>query len=125
MDDVKGQELRDKVICGLACCKQQDGRRSFCEICPYAEDTWRDEGHCACEAFNDADVAVPVQLLEDALAVIEAMEEREPAEGLWLYVPDDRRRAQWKCSKCGKYVHRDPAEKLYCSACGQRNRKEA
>lgn len=49
----------------------------------------------------------------------------QTAEGLWVYCPDDEHHPRWKCSRCGKYVHKDPAEKLYCSLCGQRNRKEA
>ena len=55
---------------------------------------------------------------------IKALEE-ERGEGVWIYCPDDEHRPRWRCSCCGKIVHRDPAEKLYCSHCGQRNRKEA
>ena len=78
----------------------------ICDECPYREHGLYD---CVEQAMRDAD-----KLLE-----------KLTAEGLWVYCPDDEHRARWKCSCCGKFVHKDPAEKLYCAACGQRNRKEA
>ncbi len=81
-----------------------------CERCDFY---WRycGEGHAACMG----------DLRRDAEALLNDL----TAEGLWIYCPDDEGRPRWKCSRCGKIVHKDPAEKLYCAACGQRNRKEA
>ena len=78
----------------------------ICDKCPYRE---RGLYNCVEQAMRDAD-----KLLE-----------KLTAEGQWVYCPDDEGRPRWKCSRCGKIVHKDPAEKLYCAACGQRNRKEA
>ena len=78
----------------------------ICEKCPYREHGLYD---CVERAMREAD-----KLLE-----------KLTAEGLWVYCPDDEHRARWKCSRCGKFVHKDPAVKLCCSMCSQRNRKEA
>lgn len=74
-----------------------------------------------CMEYAEDNVTVPARMIR----AIRDMLEAETAEGLWIYCPDDEGRPRWKCSRCGKYVHKDPAEKLYCSLCGQRNRKEA
>lgn len=48
------------------------------------------------------------------------MIEKEAKFGKWEYYTNDEGKARWKCSECGKIVHRFPAEKLYCSRCGAR-----
>lgn len=63
--------------------------------------------------------------LKKELELRDALIAKLTAEGTWIYCADDEGRPRWKCSRCGKIVRKDPAEKLYCAACGQRNRKEA
>ena len=73
-----------------------------------------------------AKVLMRMDLIDKAIALLKGQAPRlVTAEGLWIYWPDDENRPRWKCSRCGKIVHKDPADKLYCAACGQRNRKEA
>ena len=59
--------------------------------------------------------------LENTVELLEAKEK----EAVWNYDTDDEGKARWRCSRCGKTVHRDPADKQYCSRCGARCRKEA
>ena len=96
---------------GLVSCLEQDGACLVMGCKYYTDDL---NVNCCGELCKDA------LMLIDKLAAI-----GKPAEGMWVYCPDDEHRARWKCSRCGKFVHKDPAEKLYCAACGQRNRKEA
>ena len=44
--------------------------------------------------------------------------------GVWLYYVNEEGKARWKCSQCGKIIRRGVDEKLYCSRCGARMRKE-
>lgn len=111
MMDKNGQELLEKskrellfsVENGLRCCKN-----GSCALCRYKD------------GANDA-TGCKMHLADDCLTLIGAL----AAEGTWIYCPDDEGRPRWKCSRCGKIVRKDPAEKLYCATCGQRNRKEA
>lgn len=98
------EKLKSRVMEGLQACSNEcctDGIQ-----CPY---------------FPECEHNCEAKLHADAVKLIEHL----GAEGLWIYCPDDEGRPRWKCSRCGKYVHKDPAEKLYCALCGQRNRKEA
>lgn len=97
-----GSKQLKMVKKGLWCCN----RPGNCSACPY--NRGKDSG-CV------------VALMVTAETVFANL----TAEGLWAYCPDDEGRPRWKCSRCGKIVHKDPAEKLFCSTCGQRNRKEA
>lgn len=99
MEKLKSRVMKGLRACSNECCK--DG-----VVCPYFPE----------QGFNCI-----AQLHADAINMIEQL----PAEGLWVYCPDDEGRPRWKCSRCGKFVHKDPAEKVYCALCGQRNRKEA
>ena len=101
--DVKW-DMRESLLRGLRVC-QVPYSANACERCPRKMD-WYD---CVNKLMRDA-----ADMIEDL-----------SAEGLWVYCPDDEGRPRWKCSRCGKIVHKDPADKLYCAACGQRNRKEA
>ena len=77
-------------------------------------------------AATDNSDAMDCRRIRDVCdAALEMLEETERVEGCWKYDMDDEGRARWRCSRCGKAVHRDPAEKLYCSRCGARCRKEA
>ena len=98
------EELKSRVISGLRACSN--------ECC---------NGGKPCPYFPAHDTDCIDRIHADAIKLIEQLS----AEGLWIYCPDDEGRPRWKCSRCGKYVHKDPAEKLYCALCGQRNRKEA
>ena len=98
------EELKSRVLEGLRACSN--------ECC---------NGGKPCPYFPERDTNCIVQLHADAIKLIEDL----TAEGLWVYCPDDEGRPRWKCSRCGKIVHKDPADKLHCALCGQRNRKEA
>ena len=99
------QELREMLFPVARKCAIEENCPGV-EMCPYSE---KKNGGCI------------TAMLADASALIDEL----TAEGLWVYCPDDEGRPRWKCSRCGKIVHKDPAEKLYCALCGQRNRKEA
>lgn len=96
--------LKNRVITGLKACSNECRKDGI--QCQYYPET----------RFNCINL-----LHADAIKLLEQL----TAEGLWIYCPDDEGRPRWKCSRCGKYVHKDPAEKRYCALCGQRNRKEA
>lgn len=101
------RELRERVEKRLRCCKN--------ESCVFCRDFCRLN-----DGANDA-TGCKARVADDCLTLIGVL----AAEGTWVYCPDDEGRPRWKCSRCGKIVRKDPAEKLYCDACGQRNRKEA
>ena len=48
------------------------------------------------------------------------MIEKEATFGTWLYYVNDEGKARWKCSECGKIVHRFPAAIQLFSRCGAR-----
>ena len=52
--------------------------------------------------------------------------EKEARFGVWVYFTDDENRARWRCSECGKILHRHPYtnNKFYCSYCGAKMRLE-
>jgi DNA-directed RNA polymerase subunit RPC12/RpoP len=50
---------------------------------------------------------------------------KEARFGKWVYYRNDEGKPRWKCSECGKIVHRLPIEKLYCSKCGAKMSLEA
>lgn len=104
------EQIKD-VKHGLICCLASDGACLELNGKYYTDDL---NVNCSGELCNDA-----TQLIDNLLVF------GKPTEGLWIYCPDDEDRPRWKCSRCGKIVHKDPAEKLYCALCGQRNRKEA
>lgn len=105
MRNTMEQELREKLFPTARMCAKSKDCPGY-EKCPYGS---MFGGDCITD------------MLKDAITLIDVLS----AEGLWVYCPDDEHRARWKCSRCGKIVHKDPADKLYCAACGQRNRKEA
>ena len=51
--------------------------------------------------------------------------EKEAKFGKWLYYMNEEGKARWKCSVCGKIIRHGAEEKLYCSRCGSKMRKEA
>lgn len=74
--------------------------------------------HIACMDFVEDSVTVPRRLLEEIVKLLEV-------ETVWEYWPDEEGKPRWRCRHCGKIVHKDPADKLHCSVCGLRARKEA
>lgn len=50
---------------------------------------------------------------------------KEAIFGVWVFYRNDENKPRWKCSICGKVIRRGVAEKLYCSHCGARMRREA
>lgn len=98
------EKLKSRVMAGLRAC--YNNCSAGCKPCPY---------------FPAHDTDCLDSLHADAVKLIEYL----GAEGLWIYCPDDEGRPRWKCSRCGKIVRKDPADKVHCALCGQRNRKEA
>ena len=99
------QELRAKLFPSARLCAVSRDCPGF-EECQYGS---KYDGECITD------------MLADAIELIDMLS----TEGLWVYCPDDEGHPRWKCSRCGKIVRKDPAGKLYCDVCGQRNRKEA
>jgi len=94
-------DLREKVIKGNRTCQGQYSDH-YCRECPYPMDV----PSCIRELHRDTYCVLT-------------------AETVWVYSTDEEGKPKWNCKNCGKAVHKDPAEKLYCSRCGLRARKEA
>lgn len=78
--------------------------------------TLYDDGHVDLSYYNIVKEAIQMETPIDAVPV---------RMGVWKYYTNDENKARWKCSGCGKVCRRNPADKLYCSTCGARMRKEA
>ena len=94
------EHIKRRVIEGLECCL-----KGCHGVCPY-------------EALFTDDVEICKSIVKDALELLSA-------ETVWVYSTDEEGKPKWTCKNCGKVVHKDPADKLYCSRCGMRARKEA
>lgn len=46
-------------------------------------------------------------------------------EAVWKYGMDDENRPRWRCTNCGKFCHRNPHDKHFCSNCGAEMRLES